>query len=108
LISQYSNGRTAVSGKIALANFRTPEALRSISGNLYVETIESGIAQLSDSDSTTANGRLGSIKPGSLEDSNVNLTQELVDLIRAQRTYQANAKTIQIQNEAAQAILSAV
>lgn len=108
LISQYSNGRTAVSGKIALANFRTPEALRSISGNLYVETIESGIAQLSDSDSTTANGRLGSIKPGSLEDSNVNLTQELVDLIRAQRTYQANAKTIQIQNEAAQAILNAV
>ncbi|NBU12828.1 MAG: flagellar hook-basal body complex protein, partial [Betaproteobacteria bacterium] len=108
LISQYSNGRTAVSGKIALANFRTPEALRSISGNLYVETIESGIAQLSDSDSTTANGRLGSIKPGSLEDSNVNLTQELVDMIRAQRTYQANAKTIQIQNEAAQAILNAV
>jgi len=108
LISQYSNGRTAVSGKIALANFRTPEALRSISGNLYVETIESGIAQLSDSDSTTANGRLGSIKPSSLEDSNVNLTQELVDMIRAQRTYQANAKTIQIQNEAAQAILNAV
>jgi flagellar hook protein FlgE len=108
LISQYSNGRTAASGRMALANFRTPEGLRSISGNLYVETIESGVAQLSNPDSTTANGRLGSLKPGSLEDSNVNLTQELVDLIRAQRTYQANAKTIQIQNEAAQAILSAV
>jgi flagellar hook protein FlgE len=48
------------------------------------------------------------IKPGTLELSNVDLTTELVGLITAQRNYQANAKTIQVQSQAAQAILAAI
>jgi flagellar hook protein FlgE len=51
---------------------------------------------------------LGVLKPGTLELSNVDLTTELVGLITAQRNYQANAKTIQVQSEAAAAILQAV
>jgi flagellar hook protein FlgE len=108
LIARYSNGLTDVKGQIAIANFKTPEKLRAVTGNLYAETRESGAAQAAGPNSNTSNGRLGVIKPGTLELSNVDLTTELVGLITAQRNYQANAKTIQVQSQAAQAILAAI
>lgn len=108
LVARYSNGLTDIKGQIALANFKTPEKLRSVTGNLYAATEESGRPQSASPNSNTSNGRLGVIKPGTLELSNVDLTVELVGLITAQRNYQANAKTIQVQNQAAQAILQAV
>ena len=108
LIARYSNGLTDIKGQIAIANFKTPEKLRAVTGNLYAETRESGPAQSAAPNSNTSNGRLGVIKPGTLELSNVDLTTELVGLITAQRNYQANAKTIQVQSQAAQAILQAI
>ncbi|MBU3693777.1 MAG: flagellar hook-basal body complex protein [Rhodocyclaceae bacterium] len=108
LLARYSNGLTDVKGQIAIANFKTPEKLRAVTGNLYAATQDSGAPQTAAPNSNTSNGRLGVIKPGTLELSNVDLTQELVGLITAQRNYQANAKTIQVQNQAAQAILQAI
>ena len=108
VVARYSNGLTDVKGQIALANFKTPEKLRAVTGNLYAATEESGSAQAAGPNSNTGNGRLGVLKPGTLELSNVDLTTELVGLITAQRNYQANAKTIQVQSEAAAAILQAV
>jgi len=108
LVVRYDNGITAVKGQLALANFRAPDQLRSVSGNLFIPTPESGAARRLPPGFVTENGRLGSVKPGTLEESNVDLTQELVRLIISQRLYQANAKTIQVQSEAAQAILTVV
>jgi flagellar hook protein FlgE len=108
VVARYSNGLTDVKGQIALANFKTPEKLRAVTGNLYAATEESGSPQAAGPNSNTGNGRLGVLKPGTLELSNVDLTTELVGLITAQRNYQANAKTIQVQSEAAAAILQAV
>jgi len=108
VVARYSNGLTDVKGQIALANFKTPEKLRAVTGNLYAATEGSGEAQAAGPNSNTGNGRLGVLKPGTLELSNVDLTTELVGLITAQRNYQANAKTIQVQSEAAAAILQAV
>jgi flagellar hook protein FlgE len=108
LIARYSNGLTDVKGQIALANFKNPEKLRSVTGSLYASTLDSGSAQAAGPNSNTSNGRLGVMKPGTLELSNVDLTVELVGLITAQRNYQANAKTIQVQSEAGRAILQAI
>jgi flagellar hook protein FlgE len=108
LVVRYDNGITAVKGQLALANFRAPDELRSVSGNLFIPTPGSGAARRLPPGFVTENGRLGTVKPGTLEESNVDLTQELVRLIISQRLYQANAKTIQVQSEAAQAILTVV
>jgi len=108
LVVRYDNGITAVKGQLALANFRAPDELRSVSGSLFIPTPGSGAARRLPPGFVTENGRLGTVKPGTLEESNVDLTQELVRLIISQRLYQANAKTIQVQSEAAQAILTVV
>jgi flagellar hook protein FlgE len=108
LVVRYDNGITAVKGQLALANFRAPDELRSVSGSLFIPTPGSGAARRLPPGFVTENGRLGTVKPGTLEESNVDLTQELVKLIISQRLYQANAKTIQVQSEAAQAILTVV
>jgi flagellar hook protein FlgE len=108
LVVRYDNGITAVKGQLALANFRAPDELRSVGGNLFIPTPGSGQARRLPPGFVTENGRLGTVKPGTLEESNVDLTQELVKLIVSQRLYQANAKTIQVQSEAAQAILTVV
>jgi len=108
LVVRYDNGITAVKGQLAIANFRAPDELRSVSGNLFIPTPGSGPARRLPPGFVTENGRLGTVKPGTLEESNVDLTQELVKLIISQRLYQANAKTIQVQSEAAQAILTVV
>ncbi len=108
LVVRYDNGITAVKGQLALANFRAPDELRSVGGNLFIPTPSSGQARRLPPGFVTENGRLGTVKPGTLEESNVDLTQELVKLIISQRLYQANAKTIQVQSEAAQAILTVV
>jgi flagellar hook protein FlgE len=108
LVVRYDNGITAVKGQLALANFRAPDELRSVGGNLFIPTPGSGEARRLPPGFVTENGRLGTVKPGTLEESNVDLTQELVKLIISQRLYQANAKTIQVQSETAQAILTVV
>lgn len=106
--ARYSDGLTETTGKIALANFKSPEGLVAVTGNLFAATLSSGEPQAASPNSNTSNGRLGLIKSGTLESANVDLTAELVALITAQRNYQANAKSISVQTQAAQAILQAV
>ena len=82
-------GSTQV-GSIQLADFVNPTGLQAKGENLYVETGASGAAQTGNPD---ANG-LGSLLQGSLESSNVNVVEELVGMIEAQRAYEMNTKAI--------------
>lgn len=77
-------------GNIEIVDFINPAGLQAIGGNLYLETAASGSAQ----SGTAGTNGLGSIRQGSLESSNVNVVQELVDLIETQRAYEMNSKSI--------------
>ncbi|HEX8447355.1 MAG TPA: flagellar hook protein FlgE [Sphingomonas sp.] len=88
--ASYSNGTTKILGKLAIANFNSPEELRQTGGAAWVESENSGKATLGQA----ASGGLGAIQSGALEQSNVDITDELVALITAQRNFQANAKAI--------------
>lgn len=98
LVGNYSNEQSQVLGTIVLANFRNPEGLKPIGDNGWSETGESGQELLG----LAGTGLFGEVESGALESSNVDLTRELVDLIIAQRNYQANAQTIKVQDEVLQ------
>ncbi|AOI93590.1 flagellar hook protein FlgE [Burkholderia pseudomultivorans] len=98
----YSNGQTATLGQIALANFNNPNGLVNIGGNQYVETAASGVPQISAPGSTNH----GTLQGSALENSNVDLTSQLVNLITAQRNYQANAQTIKTQQTVDQTLIN--
>ncbi|CAB0151034.1 Flagellar hook protein FlgE [Pseudidiomarina piscicola] len=98
VIGTYSNEQKVTLGTIALANFNSLEGLKPAGGNGWAETQESGIAILS----RPGEGQFGSLMSGTIESSNVDLTQELVSMIIAQRNYQANAQSIKSQDEALQ------
>ncbi|CAG4905984.1 flagellar hook protein FlgE [Paraburkholderia gardini] len=93
LTGNYSNGQTAALGQIVLANFANQNGLVDLGNNQYGATAASGVAQISTPGSTNH----GTLQGGAVENSNVDLTSELVDLITAQRNYQANAQTIKTQ-----------
>ncbi len=95
IMTRYSNGVTRVEGQIALASFRNTQGLASVGGNNWVETFESGQPVTG----TATDGNFGSLRSGALEDSNVDLTAELVNMMTAQRAYQANAQTIKTQDQ---------
>ncbi len=90
IIASYSNGETQRLFRIPLADFANPDQLRSISGNVYAQTSDSGEVNLSQAG---ASG-VGKIASASLEASNVELADQLTDMIVAQRAYQANTKVI--------------
>jgi flagellar hook protein FlgE len=102
VIGSYSNEESKVLGTIALANFRNPEGLKPVGDNAWVETTASGQALVG----LAGTGMLGSIESGTVETSNVDLTKELVDLIIAQRNFQANSQTIKTQDEVMQGIVN--
>lgn len=95
LVGNYSNEQSRVLGTIALANFRNPEGLQPNGDNAWVETGASGQPMLG----TAGSGLLGTLEGGTLEASNVDLANELVQLIVAQRAYQANTQTIKTQDQ---------
>ncbi|WP_028212031.1 flagellar hook protein FlgE [Paraburkholderia mimosarum] len=101
ITGNYSNGQTMALGQIVLANFNNPNGLIDLGGNQYQETNASGVAQVSTPGSTNH----GTLTGGALEASNVDLTNQLVDLITAQRNYQANAQTIKTQQTVDQTLL---
>ncbi|MCK6423867.1 MAG: flagellar hook protein FlgE [Burkholderiaceae bacterium] len=103
LTASYTNGQTAAAGQIPLANFRNPQGLQPLGGNLWRATGESGLAH---SVGAPQSGSLGSLQSGALEESNVDLTSELVNMITAQRIYQANAQTIKTQDSVLQTLVS--
>ncbi|MDO5101614.1 MAG: flagellar hook protein FlgE [Lautropia sp.] len=102
LMARYTNGMTVSKGRVALANFTNPQGLQPLGNNQWGETAESGQA-LVGSPST---GTLGVIQSGALESSNVDLTQELVNMITAQRVYQANAQTVRTNDQLLQTIVN--
>ncbi|QTO52979.1 flagellar hook protein FlgE [Duffyella gerundensis] len=95
LMGNYSNGKEQVLGQIVLANFANPEGLKSEGDNVWSATSASGQALVG----IAGTGNLGNLTAGALESSNVDLSQELVNMIVAQRNYQSNAQTIKTQDQ---------
>lgn len=98
----YSNNQSRDIAKIPLVTFRNEDGLKPIGSNAYIETKESGAAIINDA---TA-GPNGAIKDKHLELSNVDLAEELVQMIIAQRNFQANAKTIQTEDAVTQTVIN--
>ena len=101
LFATYTNGQSKVIGQVSLTNFANVQGLAPAGGTSWRETYASGVPVTGVPES----GTLGSLTGEALEDSNVNLTSELVDLIKAQSNYQANAKTISTQSTIMQTII---
>ncbi|MGY2261825.1 flagellar hook protein FlgE [Pseudomonas sp. SDO55104_S430] len=101
MLANFSNYESRPIGQLALASFTNEQGLQPVGGTSWKETNKSGIPGY-DAPET---GTLGSINSNSLEESNVNVTNELVDLIKAQSNYQANAKTISTQSTIMQTII---
>lgn len=95
ITARYSNGQTQAAGKFTLAEFRNTQGLAPTGGGTWVETYASG-SPLTGSPGV---GKFGALSSGSLEESNVDLTAELVNMMTAQRAYQANAQTIKTQDQ---------
>ncbi|TKC89263.1 flagellar hook protein FlgE [Trinickia terrae] len=102
LTGNYSNGQTQALGQIVLANFNNPNGLTDLGGNEFAQTTASGVPQISAPGSTNH----GTLTGGAIEASNVDLTTQLVDLITAQRNYQANAQTIKTQQTVDQTLIN--
>jgi flagellar hook protein FlgE len=100
--ASYTNGQTLVIGQVVTATFANPNGLQNQSGNLFYATQASGAAQI-DAPGAFNHGVLQGF---SEENSNVDLTNQLVDLITAQRNYQANAQTIKTQQTVDQTLVS--
>ena len=99
---RYTNGQANTLGQVVLANFANPQGLRPTGNNLWQETSDSGGAIIG----APQTGSMGSLQSAAVEDSNVDLTQELVNMITAQRIYQANAQTIKTQDQVLQTIVN--
>ena len=95
LMASYSNGLTRPEGKVALARFTNPQGLAPSGNNNWVQTNDSGPVLYGSAGS----GSFGQIQGAALEESNVDLTAELVGMMTAQRSYQANAQTIKTQDQ---------
>jgi len=102
VFARFTNGQARALGQIALSNFSNTAGLQPVGGSLWAETFASGQPTLS----APGSGGLGVVQSGALEDSNVEVTQQLVDMIVAQRNFQANAKVIQTEDTITQAVIN--
>jgi flagellar hook protein FlgE len=103
IVGNYSNGEPNVLlGQVTLANFTAPTGLRDLGNNAWASTAASGLATIG----VAGTGSYGPIQGSALEGSNVDQQVQLVALLAAQRTYQANAQTIQVMNQIAQTTIS--
>ncbi|MFJ5983197.1 flagellar hook protein FlgE [Enterobacter cancerogenus] len=100
----FSNGERLLQGQVVLANFSNPNGLSSQNGTTWTQTASSGAPLLG----TPGTGLLGALTSNTLEGSNVNLTDELVGLMTAQRNYQANTKVISTNDSMMTALFQAV
>ena len=99
---RYSNGQSKDLAQIVLADFVNPQGLRPMGNNLWDESSASGQALVG----TPNTGALGTVNSSAVEDSNVDLTSELVQMIVAQRVYQANAQSIKTQDTVLQTLVN--
>ena len=103
LVGRYTNGQSRDLGKVILASFANPQGLSAIGNNQWVQTSASGPELIS---APGSDGQHGVLQAAAVEDSNVDLTQELVSMITAQRAYQANAQTIKTQDQVLQTLVN--
>jgi len=99
--AKYTNGRSLELGQLAISSFPDPQGLAPIGNSNWSETFASG----SVIHGTAQSANLGTIQSGALESSNVDLTKELVNMITAQRAFQANAQMITTNDQITQTIL---
>ncbi|MGP9664503.1 flagellar hook protein FlgE [Halomonas sp. AOP22-C1-8] len=102
IMRNYSNEQSLAAGQVAMASFRNPEGLKPGGDNLWTATASSG-QELVGAPGT---GMRGLIQASATETSNVDMAQELVSMIVAQRAYQANSQTISTQDELLQTIIN--
>jgi len=102
IVANYTNDETQLMGYIALADFNNLQGLQPAGGNAWIETGASGQPILGRPGSNS----LATIKGQAVEESNVDMSQELVKMIIAQRTYQANAQTIKTQDQVLQTLIT--
>lgn len=102
IFARYTNGQSHVQGRVALANFPNPQGLRALGQNNWAETFEAGSVLIGAPGSSS----LGLVQSGALEDSNVDLSEQLVKLIVAQRNFQANTEVIQTADATTQSVIN--
>lgn len=100
--ARYTNGQATPLGQVALTRFANNQGLQQLGSNTWTATYASGSAQVGSAGSPG----FGAVQSGSLEDSNVDVTEQLVHMITAQRNYQANAKMISTADEVSQTIIN--
>jgi len=98
----YTNGRSTELGQLAMANFPNPQGLKQLGDTNWSETFTSGTVV----SGAAASAGFGSIQSGALESSNVDLTTQLVNMITAQRAFQANAQVITTANQLSQTVIN--
>ena len=102
VFARYTNGQSSALGKVALAKFNNQQGLRQVGDTNWVESFASGNPQLGEA----GTGSFGQIQSGALEASNVDIAAQLVNLITAQRNFQANAEVISTADSIAQTIIN--
>jgi len=100
--ARYSNGQTRTLGQVSLADFSNPQGLRQLGDTNWAESFASGVPLVG----TPGSGSLGQLQSGALESSNVDLTGQLVNMIKAQRNFQANAQVITTADTVTQTIIN--
>ncbi|MCL2658340.1 MAG: flagellar hook protein FlgE [Betaproteobacteria bacterium] len=102
VLGRYSNGQSKNVGRIVMANFADPNGLISLGQNLWGESLASGQPMVG----APGSGSLGQLVSGAIEESNVDLTKELVNMIIQQRNYQANSQSIKTQDQILQTLVN--
>ncbi len=102
ILGRYTNGQSRELGQVKVATFSNMNGLKPLGGNNWAQTSESGDPVLG----IAGTGQLGVLQSSATEDSNVDLTSELVNMITAQRVYQANAQTIKTQDQVLQTLVN--
>lgn len=102
ILARYTNGQSKTLGQVALANFANAQGLRQLGDTSWAESFDSGVALVGPPGSAS----LGSIQSGALEGSNVDLTEQLVNMITAQRNFQANSQVIKTEDAITQTIIN--
>ena len=102
VFARYTNGQSAALGKVALAKFNNNQGLRQIGDTNWAESFQSGNVQLGEAGTSS----FGQIQSGALESSNVDIAEQLVNLITAQRNFQANSEVISSADAITQTIIN--
>jgi len=100
--AQFTNGRSVNLGQLALANFENPQGLQQLGNATWAPTNASGAAV----NGVAGNSGYGTVQSGALEQSNVDTTAALVNMITAQRDFQANSEMIRTEDQVTQSIIN--